>query len=70
MPCQVSQEALRHLARIANGDARVLLNNLEFAVLTTLPNEAGVRLVDLAVAEEAAQAQRVRYDKAGTSTMM
>ncbi|HOB40886.1 MAG: replication-associated recombination protein A [Limnochordia bacterium] len=65
VPCQVSQEALRHLARIANGDARVLLNNLEFAVLTTLPNEAGVRLVDLAVAEEAAQAQRVRYDKAG-----
>ena len=63
--CTVTEEALTHLTRIANGDARVLLNNLEFAVLTTLPNEEGVRVVDLGVAEEAAQAQRVRYDKSG-----
>lgn len=63
--CEVSPEALEHLVRIANGDARVLLNTLEFAVLTTLPNAEGVRVVDLAVAEEAAQAQRVRYDKSG-----
>ena len=63
--CQVSSDALSHLVRIANGDARVLLNTLEFAVLTTLPNEEGLRMVDLAAAEEAAQAQRVRYDKSG-----
>jgi len=63
--CTVTEDALGHLARIANGDARVLLNNLEFAVLTTLPNEEGVRVVDLAVAEEAAQVQRVRYDRSG-----
>lgn len=63
--CVVDKEALQHLARIANGDARVLLNTLEFAVLTTFPNERGVRMVDLAVAEEAAQTQRVRYDKSG-----
>ncbi|NLL47100.1 MAG: replication-associated recombination protein A [Firmicutes bacterium] len=63
--CLVTDEALEHLTRIASGDARVLLNNLEFAVLTTLPNEEGIRVVDLAIAEEAAQAQRVRYDKSG-----
>ncbi|NLL41883.1 MAG: replication-associated recombination protein A [Firmicutes bacterium] len=63
--CAVTDEALQHLARIANGDARVMLNNLEFAVMTALPNEDGVRMIDLAVAEEAAQAQRVRYDKSG-----
>lgn len=63
--CVVTDDALGHLVRIANGDARVLLNNLEFAVLTTVPNADGVRIVDLAVAEEAAQAQRVRYDKSG-----
>ena len=63
--CTVTEEALTHLTRVANGDARVLLNNLEFAVLTTLPNHEGVRVVDLGVAEEAAQAQRVRYDKSG-----
>lgn len=65
LACEVSDEAYAHLVRISNGDARVLLNTLEFAVLTTLPNEEGVRIVDLAVAEEAAQAQRVRYDKSG-----
>ena len=42
-----------------------MLNNLEFAVMTALPNAEGVRVVDLAAAEEAAQAQRVRYDKSG-----
>ncbi|HKM43603.1 MAG TPA: replication-associated recombination protein A [Limnochordia bacterium] len=65
IPSSVTEEALAHLVRISNGDARVLLNNLEFAVLTTLPNEDGIRVVDLAIAEEAAQAQRVRYDKSG-----
>lgn len=63
--CTVTDDALGHLARIANGDARVMLNNLEFAVMTALPNAEGVRVVDLAAAEEAAQAQRVRYDKSG-----
>ena len=65
LKCTVTEEALEHLVRIANGDARVLLNNLEFAVLTTLPNADEVRIVDLPAAEEAAQAQRVRYDKSG-----
>lgn len=65
LACSITPEALAHLVRIANGDARVLLNTLEFSVLTTLPNEDGVRMVDLAVAEEAAQSQRIRYDKSG-----
>lgn len=65
IPCTVTEDALAHLVRIADGDARVLLNNLEFAVLTTVPNAEGFRVVDLPIAEEAAQAQRVRYDKSG-----
>jgi putative ATPase len=63
--CLVTEEAIDHFVRIAGGDARVLLNNLEFAVLTALPGDDGLKTVDLAVAEEAAQAQRVRYDKSG-----
>ncbi len=62
---QVHQDALDHLIRVSNGDARVLLNTLEFAVMTTTPNEEGVRVIDAETAEEAAQAQRVRYDKSG-----
>lgn len=63
--CAVTPEALNHLIETANGDARVLLNTLEFAVLTTLPDDKGIRRIILSVAEEAAQAQRVRYDKSG-----
>ena len=61
----MNDDALDHLIRVSNGDARVLLNILEFAVMTAIPDENGVRVIDAAAAEEAAQAQRVRYDKNG-----
>lgn len=64
-PASLSQEALEHLLTVAGGDARVLLNILEFAVLTALPDDQGRRNIDLKAAEEAAQVQRVRYDKSG-----
>ncbi|MGI6588923.1 MAG: replication-associated recombination protein A [Peptococcia bacterium] len=62
---QISQEALNHFAEVARGDARQALNGLELAVLSTLPNEAGVRVIDLAVAEESIQEKAVVYDKTG-----
>ena len=49
----------------ANGDARVLLNTLEFAAVTTVPGPDGVRHLTVEIIEEAAQAQRVTYDKSG-----
>ncbi|GEA19061.1 AAA family ATPase [Moorella sp. E306M] len=61
----VEPEALEHLARVANGDARVALNALEFAVLTTPPDEKGRRLLTLKVAEEAIQQRAVLYDRDG-----
>ena len=36
---QLDHEALEHLVNVANGDARALLNALELAVETTLPDE-------------------------------
>ncbi|MGB9663023.1 MAG: replication-associated recombination protein A [Moorellaceae bacterium] len=62
---QVEEAALRHFARLANGDARVALNALEFAVLTTPPSEDGKRYISLSVAEEAAQKRAVLYDRQG-----
>ena len=62
---QISEEALHHFAEVARGDARQALNGLELAVLSTLPNEAGVRVIDLAVAEESIQEKAVVYDKTG-----
>lgn len=58
-------EALAHLVDTAVGDARVALNALELAVLTTPPGEDGVRQITLAVAEQSIQRRAVRYDKTG-----
>ncbi|HEX6384883.1 MAG TPA: AAA family ATPase [Anaerolineae bacterium] len=61
----VHPDALEHLVDVANGDARGVLNALELAVETTPPNEDGVIVVDLAVAEESIQRRAVLYDKEG-----
>jgi putative ATPase len=59
------EDALSHLVDVANGDARGVLNALELAVETTPPNQAGVIVVDMAVAEESIQRRAVLYDKDG-----
>jgi len=64
-PAEVDAEALTHLARMADGDARTALNALELAVLTTPPDEDGVRRVTLAIAEDAMQQKALLYDRAG-----
>jgi len=62
---QMHEDALAHLVNVSNGDARSLLNALELAVETTPPNEDGVIVVDMAVAEESIQRRAVLYDKEG-----
>ncbi|BDG60592.1 AAA family ATPase [Caldinitratiruptor microaerophilus] len=62
---RVDPEALDHIVRMANGDARSALNALELAVLTTPPGPDGVRHVTLAVAEESIQRRVLRYDREG-----
>ncbi len=57
--------ALRHLARVSDGDARKALNSLEIAALTTPPTPDGVIVVDLAVAEQCIQKKAVVYDGDG-----
>jgi putative ATPase len=62
---RVAKAALEFIARMANGDARVALSTLEFAVMTTKPAKAGTRSVSLKTAEEAMQKKALIYDKAG-----
>ena len=62
---QISTEALNHFAEAARGDARQALNGLELAVLSTLPNHDGYRVLDLSVAEESIQEKAIVYDKTG-----
>lgn len=62
MKIQVDETALRHLARLSDGDARKALNALEIAALTTAPNADGVAHVDLSVAEQSIQKKAIVYD--------
>ena len=65
MRIELAPDALRHLATVADGDARKALNSLEIAVLTTAPGEDGTIRVTLAVAEESIQKKAVVYDGDG-----
>lgn len=62
---KIDDEALDHLARASDGDARKALNSLEIGVLTTKPDKKGVIKFDRKVAEESIQKKAVVYDKAG-----
>jgi putative ATPase len=59
---QADEAALRHLAKLSDGDARKALNALEIAALTTAPDPGGVVHLDLAVAEQSIQKKAVVYD--------
>ncbi len=59
---EADEAALRHLARLSDGDARKALNSLEIAALTTAPDAAGIVRIDLATAEQSIQKKAVVYD--------
>jgi putative ATPase len=61
----IDVDAIEHIIRIADGDARNALNALELAVLSTPPGSDNVTHIDLAVAQESIQHRSVAYDKGG-----
>ncbi|MBR7188509.1 MAG: replication-associated recombination protein A [Clostridia bacterium] len=60
---RADEDALRHIARVANGDARSALNALELAVLTTPMEADGSTHITLAVAEESIQRPVTQMDE-------
>ena len=62
MKIRADENALRHLAKMADGDARKALNALEIAVLTTTPDKKGVVHINIAAAEQSIQKKAVVYD--------
>ena len=66
---EIADEALDHLARISDGDARRALGSLEIAVLSQMTSAGGGEaeqiVIDLAVAEESIQQKQVVYDGTG-----
>jgi putative ATPase len=59
------ENALRHLATVADGDARKCLNALEIAALTTNPGADSVIHIDLPAAEQSIQKKAIVYDGDG-----
>ncbi len=59
----VDNEALAHIAKMADGDLRVAYNALELAVLTTNPDKDGKIHVTLTDAEESIQQKAMSYDE-------
>jgi len=65
MKIQADSDAMRHIAKMSDGDARKALSALELAALTTTPDEDGLLHITLATAEESIQKKAVLYDKKG-----
>lgn len=59
----MSKDAIGHLAARSEGDARRALNAAEVGVLTTKPDNNGVIVFDIKVAEESIQKKAVLYDR-------
>ncbi|MGH7411424.1 MAG: replication-associated recombination protein A [Candidatus Methylomirabilis sp.] len=62
---QADEEALRFVARLSSGDARVALNTLELAAQLAGREPEGERKLTLKLAQEAGQRRTLLYDKAG-----
>jgi len=60
---EVSKEAVDFLANISNGDARIALNALELAVLTSDIASDGKIHIDLNVIEQCVQKRSIVFDK-------
>ncbi len=64
---EITDEALNFLANTANGDARVALNALELAILSTERDNNNKIYIDLEVAQECIQKRAINYEKSGSN---
>ncbi|AOA00182.1 recombinase RarA [Carnobacterium divergens] len=62
---EITPEAMLHFARATNGDVRSSLNGLELAVRSTKPNQDGVIVITIEIAEECLQRKALTHDKDG-----
>jgi putative ATPase len=62
MKIAAEEPALRHLAKLSDGDGRKALNSLEIAALTTNPEPDGTIRITLQVAEQSIQKKAIVYD--------
>ncbi|UHA74315.1 replication-associated recombination protein A [Paenibacillus sp. 481] len=63
MPIQADEQALAHIAAMANGDIRRALNALELAAMTTIPEPDGTVRITLEEAEESVRRPTIQADE-------
>jgi len=64
---KISDDTLRKIAFVSNGDIRTALNGLEVAVLTTKPNSDGVINITDEIASQSVSQRKAIFDKNGDS---
>jgi putative ATPase len=62
---ELDEESMKYLVSMSNSDARVAMNILEMAVLSTSPDKDGQRLVTLSCIEDVLQHRTMQYDQSG-----
>jgi putative ATPase len=62
---ELDEDAMLRLIMVSNKDARVALNTLEIAAVTTPPDKEGKRRISLRTIEDAVQQRYLPYDKTG-----
>jgi putative ATPase len=65
MNAELDADAMDHLIAMSGSDARVALNTLEMAAMSTAPDAQGKRLITLPVIEDSLQRRALLYDRAG-----
>ncbi len=61
----ITSDAANFLADVSGGDARLALNAIELAVLTTEKNKNGIIEIDINVAKECIPKRVIKYDRDG-----
>ncbi|MFC1971445.1 replication-associated recombination protein A [Chloroflexota bacterium] len=62
---ELAPDAMNHLVSVSHHDARVALNTMELAAMSTPLDEEGKRIISLPTVEDALQHRAVLYDKSG-----
>lgn len=60
---EVDDKVIEYLATISGGDARIALNGLDLAVITSNPGKDGKIVIDMGTIEDCTQKRSVAFDK-------
>ncbi len=66
-PVSIDEQTVSQICNLSNGDARIALNALELATVTTPPDASGAIVITQTVLEDCMQKRSISYDQNGES---